>query len=495
MAATGEEAVKYNQFTRLMDLPQSATTNEAISMKQARKLLFGSHNENLPTGYVQLDYIQSTGNEIIDTEFNPNNNSRVVMDIEILNGNGTFAVFGGRTTMSYANFSLFIVSSVFRSDFGSTNLSTGVSASGRFTIDKNKNQITINDQTFSNTDATFSSTNSLALFTVKGAGSGSGTFDDRYVTAKLYSCAIYNNGTEVRHFVPAKRYSDDTVGLFDTVEQKFYESYTNSSFIAGPETQIVEEVSEFDNCAIKLSQLKRLYIYLNPPIPDFVNPITGSWSELGELSSQITDDNIQYYKDYYTPYIGQKRIIPVTYIYDDVEWELIGVCHDVKTSGQPAMLTWSCLRGVYMSYMNGDSSNGNRPGEAGGWEGCYPRSFLMWTFPNRMPSEVNNVVAEVQKENSPRYGASITYDKYWILSKAEVGLGGSVGTKYSAFNSNTDRLRKPVSGYPGSDWIDYDTWFLRSVFGTYEFDRVNNDGSFLTSAGSSEHMTVPNFCV
>ena len=501
MSATGEEAVKFNQFSKIMNLENYEDVDDIITMKRAKSLIYGESigSVTLPDGYTQIEYIQSSGNEFIDTGWAPNNNTRVVIDIEILKSNGTYAVFGGRSTMSTDSFSVFIVNGKFRSDYGNANVTTTVNASGRFLIDKNKNDFTVNGETFTNTTATFSSYRSLALFTVKGSGTSSSEYDDRFVTAKLYSCVIYDNGNKVRELIPAKN-SSGRAGLFDIIENTFYTDGNSGVFTAGPEVLPVEdEEQEIDNFAIKLSQLKRLYIYLNPPIPDFVNPITGSWSDLASLSSEITSDNLQYYKDYYTPFLGQKREI-VESRGSSREWELIGVCNDTKSTGETAMLTWSCLAAVTSMYMSSSTSD-NRPSSAHNWEGSYPRSWLMYTYINRLPDDLVPYIAEVGKECTPGYGgATITHDKLWILSKAEVGLGGGIGTAYPNFysNSNNRRLRKAAprgGGPPRPEDPIYGTWFLRSVFGTYEFDRIDEDGTFLNSGYSTTHGVVPNFCI
>lgn len=502
MSATGEEAVTFNQFSRVMNLTTYEGDNFAISMKKAKGLIYGEPigSVDLPEGYTQIEYIQSSGNQIIDTGWAPNNNTRVVMDIEILKSNGTYAVFGGRSTMNTDSFSVFIVDGKFRSDYGTKSVSTNISASGRFTIDKNKNIFIVNGEKFTNDEATFFSSRSIALFTVNGSANSSWEYDDRYVTAKLYSCTIYAYGDKVRELIPAKN-SSGLAGLFDLIENTFYTDVNFGAFTAGPEVLPTEdEGQEIDNFAIKLSQLKRLYFYLNPPIPDFVNPITGSWSDLAGLSSEITSDNLQYYKDYYTPFLGQKREISDGWSWGTREWELIGVCNDTKTDGTTAMLTWSCLSAVTSLYMS-SSTNDNRPSSAHNWEGSYPRSYLMYTYINRLPNDLVPYIAEVSKKCTPGYnGATVTQDKLWILSKAEVGLGGGVGTAYPNFysNSNNRRLRKAApfgGGPPRPEDPVYGTWFLRTVYGYYEFDRIDEDGTFLTGGPSTTHGVVPNFCI
>jgi hypothetical protein len=50
---------------------------------------------------------------------------------------------------------------------------------------------------------------------------------------KLYSFKLYDNGTLIRNYIPAKRASDSVIGLYDTVNNEFYENAGTGTFIAG----------------------------------------------------------------------------------------------------------------------------------------------------------------------------------------------------------------------------------------------------------------------
>ena len=59
---------------------------------------------------------------------------------------------------------------------------------------------------------------------------------------KFYSCKIYDNGTLVRDFVPAKRISDDKCGLWDKVNFKFYTDENGGNFTAGAEKTAIAAI-------------------------------------------------------------------------------------------------------------------------------------------------------------------------------------------------------------------------------------------------------------
>ena len=192
---------------------------------------------SLPSGYRQLEYIQSTGTQYIDTGFKPNNNTRVLCDIDIETSNATTAaIFGGRdsTSSSSKSFVLWKISATaFRSDFGSATVQVAVTPTGRHVIDKNKAVCTVDDTSATNTSATFQASYNLTLFAVNGAG----TIDSRRVIAKLYSCKVYDNGTLIRDFIPCLK-SDGTIGLWDDVNSVFYGNAGTGTFISGGYTSL-----------------------------------------------------------------------------------------------------------------------------------------------------------------------------------------------------------------------------------------------------------------
>lgn len=186
----------------------------------------------LPSGYKQLEYIQSSGTQYINTAFKPKSTSRVVMDFEFLK-NGTASPFmsrdlsGGNINM----FGVFNISGRLRSDFGTERsfFPTDLSPLQKMTYERNKNVCTIALETVTNTASTFTAT--YPMFLMASNDSGSAAY---FSTGKLYSCAIYDNGTLVRDFVPCKNASD-TVGLYDTVGRQFYANAGTGAFTAGPE--------------------------------------------------------------------------------------------------------------------------------------------------------------------------------------------------------------------------------------------------------------------
>ena len=187
----------------------------------------------LPSGYTKLEYIQSSGNQWINTGFTPKSTTRVKMSAKFLGGTTGSALFGARSEPSGVDsksFTLFVVSQKPRSDyFGSSKFGAQTVSASQVKIDWNKNVCMIDSDTITHTATSAASNQVLYIFAVNTAGSA--TFP---ASMQLYSCAIYDNGTLVRDFIPCKNASG-AVGLYDTVGRQFYANAGTGTFTAGPE--------------------------------------------------------------------------------------------------------------------------------------------------------------------------------------------------------------------------------------------------------------------
>ena len=183
--------------------------------------------EALPYGYLRLDWIQSSGTQYFDLGFAPNDTTRVILDVDIL-ASTTAPIFGSRTAEGQGAYIAWVLSdTAFRSDYGSGNIQATVSSVlGRITIDKNGSTCSFGDSPVTNTAETFETTSNMYLLCQNTGG----TADTRKLSAKLYSCKVYDHGDLIRNLVPVKN-EQDTVGLYDFVEEKFYANAGTGSFV------------------------------------------------------------------------------------------------------------------------------------------------------------------------------------------------------------------------------------------------------------------------
>lgn len=188
----------------------------------------------LPSGYTQVEYIESTGTQYIDTGFKPNQDTRIICELSGAPRTKEQHLFGSRSSTSSSDRFLFIASgdSVYRTDFydNTVNVSTSFDFSGKFTIDKNKNQTFLNGElAATNANGTFSCRYNVFLL----AGNTAGTPNISMSGTRLHSCKIYDNGTLVRDYTPVQ-HLDGAVGLLDKVNNVFYPDAAGGNFIAGP---------------------------------------------------------------------------------------------------------------------------------------------------------------------------------------------------------------------------------------------------------------------
>lgn len=180
----------------------------------------------------QVEYIESSGTQYIDTGYKPNNTTRVVMDVWPSVA-GTYTYFGGRDANTTATFTMWAINqTTVRSDFytSTSNSLTVDTMLVRSTIDKNRNICTFNGTKITSPDGTFQSNYNLCLLAVNSGGA----VDSRMLTAKLYSCQIYDNDVLIRDYVPCLC-ENGTYGLYDKVNETIVRNSGTGEF-AGSST-------------------------------------------------------------------------------------------------------------------------------------------------------------------------------------------------------------------------------------------------------------------
>ena len=190
----------------------------------------------LPDGYTQLEYIQSSGSQYINTGFKPNQDTKISITVDFPLS-GTTWLYGGRASAGSNSLGFLCEDgSRYRFDYASSITALTVKPTGKFTIDSDKNKCYINGElAFTAPYKTFASPVNMYIFNNNNNGSLSGGS-----SAKLYNCSIYDNGVLIRSFIPCKNASG-TVGLYDSVNNQFYKNAGRGTFIAGPEISPIED--------------------------------------------------------------------------------------------------------------------------------------------------------------------------------------------------------------------------------------------------------------
>ena len=196
----------------------------------------GKPQSSLPAGAKRLQYIRSDGRQWLDTRFTPNQDTRVVMDVDVTSYPNSYpALFGTRASSWKQNsFAVFCVASgnKMQDQYGDEYVADlQTSLLGRHTIDKNKNVTSVDGtvvRSFTYTD--FQTTQSLFLLESHNP-SGAESYP---CAADLYFTLIFDNGFLERDYIPCQLASGE-VGMWDDVYGEFYGDAAGVGFIAGPE--------------------------------------------------------------------------------------------------------------------------------------------------------------------------------------------------------------------------------------------------------------------
>lgn len=197
-----------------------------------------------PSGYTEVEYLENVSPNLayINTNFAPNENTRVIADLQYVTSSLHPRAFGcGKwNSVGYIfNAENGITSSgVWKWKFGSNNndwIPTGVATDfNRHTVEINNGVLYIdNVQITSTTVSTFQLNDNLGFFGSIYNGTLDGTSVGENMFGKFYSFKIYDNGTLIRDFVPMVRNSDSKAGMYDTVNDVFYLSPNGAEFVAG----------------------------------------------------------------------------------------------------------------------------------------------------------------------------------------------------------------------------------------------------------------------
>ena len=189
---------------------------------------------------VELEYIESTGVQYIDTGIKPNTTTRVVAEMEYVSiTDNACGLFGSNTSGEI--FEAYNYGSRYYFGFGSnTNSVAGTATPGeKMLIDFSKNYAVYNvggkviDVTPGG-DETFTATQTMYIHALNRKGAALRS------ASRTYSFKIYDNDTLVRDYVPCRQPSG-VVCMYDRVSGEYAMNNGAGKFIAGAEIGVLEE--------------------------------------------------------------------------------------------------------------------------------------------------------------------------------------------------------------------------------------------------------------
>lgn len=187
----------------------------------------------LPEGYTELEYIQSSGTQYINTRFIPTSNTKLSIDFQVLSGGDDNTIIGTINPNCVIGYNTTEIHAGFKLGTG-TPIAIATTVTSRHTAELSNGVFKVDAQQKSFDQVTgFSQTLTALIF----ASHYTGVSDNAYgkCAAKVYSAKIYESGVLVRDFIPCKNASG-VVGMWDDVNSVFYQNAGTGTFIAGPET-------------------------------------------------------------------------------------------------------------------------------------------------------------------------------------------------------------------------------------------------------------------
>lgn len=196
-----------------------------VRLKQGDRLLW----KGLPKGYTELDYIETTGKQYIDTGFIPNQDSRAVLELMYIKTSD--GAYGARNTTEIDGFCMRVNDSRWQPQYNDNmrTITNPLPDHEWHTIDHNKNVWSLDGSVkWTATYAEFTSPHSFILGGIMANRSGVKTLYEGY--CRYRTCQIYDNGVLVRDLVPCMD-PGGNVGMYDLLNVKFYGNAGTGEFL------------------------------------------------------------------------------------------------------------------------------------------------------------------------------------------------------------------------------------------------------------------------
>ena len=216
--------------------------NYSFFVNRSRDLVAEFVNESdvprLPEGYKELEYIQSSGTQFINTDIKPSTILLLNMDVEPLTkATTTYQYFFNSQYQSgtyWWLFRMFWAMGIGGAMCSNYNGSTSTMLSNdttprRVALTASAKTKKMYAEGISHIFPSAPDNDNMGNIYLLGGNTAS-----TRISAKLYSCQMYSDDTQIRDFIPCINPSNK-VGLYDRIEGKFYENAGTGTFTAGPE--------------------------------------------------------------------------------------------------------------------------------------------------------------------------------------------------------------------------------------------------------------------
>lgn len=188
----------------------------------------------IPKDYKQVQYIETTGTQFIDTGIFPTTTTRWELDMQYTVVPSSKAFYNGLYNGSNCRFDIaYATNGNFRLNIGNQSAfdpRKGDLSRHVFALDIPRKRVEIDEEIYK---CSFNFTNAT-----RGGIKIGNRYDESIsypCSEKIYVSKIYSNDIFEQYLIPCYRVSDHVVGMYDLIGKKFYENSGTGTFLYGPE--------------------------------------------------------------------------------------------------------------------------------------------------------------------------------------------------------------------------------------------------------------------
>lgn len=207
-----------------------------LTESEAKNYLLAGLNSNVPLEYTEVEYLESTGTQYIDTEVKPTNGMKLDLTMALTSTGGDQKFFGsykntqGTGYESQRGLCLGTLSGNWRVGSGTWQNNTVVATTNKTNLIAQGNTWTINGTTVTTSEiqTATNENSSFYIFAIRYNGTL-----NTYGKIKVYNLKFYQGNVLTANFVPCVRNSDNVAGLYETVSGKFHTNLGTGEFNTG----------------------------------------------------------------------------------------------------------------------------------------------------------------------------------------------------------------------------------------------------------------------
>ena len=185
----------------------------------------------------ELEYLENTAASYIDTGFKPNQNTRIVAEMQVVRLNSYGRLFGSGMYNAKNGYMIDYEGGKFCVKWGHTTswtTTTYTDYANKHIYDYNRNEVYIDNELIISTASTaFQCTSNLAIFTyINGTATGTNTEN---CWGRCYSFKIYDNDVLVLDLIPVRINQEGC--MYDKLSKKLFRNAGTGQFVLGPDKQ------------------------------------------------------------------------------------------------------------------------------------------------------------------------------------------------------------------------------------------------------------------